>query len=132
MFRVEGSGWVILECSEEVLLGMIRLSVWSLVGGRSLVRGLMLREGAMAKECREETEQVEIEQFEVVFFLLCEGCERGAQAIAISRAVPEEKAKLERPTLGNQGGKRAERRKEKKERGSGRVLDKRRERTEEP
>lgn len=47
MFKVEGSGCVILECSEEVLLGMMRLlSPW-LVDGRSPVRGRRLNEGAM-------------------------------------------------------------------------------------
>lgn len=50
-FRVDGSGWVILECRDEVRLGMIRLwSPWSLVGGRSPVRGRRLREGAIAEE----------------------------------------------------------------------------------
>jgi hypothetical protein len=50
MFKVDGSGWVILECREEVRLGMMRLvSPW-LVDGRSLVRGRRLRDGAMVEE----------------------------------------------------------------------------------
>lgn len=51
-FKVEGSGWVILEWRDEVRLGMMRLwSALSLVGGRSLapVRGRRLREGAIAR-----------------------------------------------------------------------------------
>jgi hypothetical protein len=47
-FSVEGSGWVILECKEEVRLGMIRLwSALSRVGGRSPVRGRRLSDGAI-------------------------------------------------------------------------------------
>jgi hypothetical protein len=52
-FNVEGRGWVILEWSDEVRLGMIRLwSPLSLVGGRSrsLVRGRRLSEGAIVGE----------------------------------------------------------------------------------
>jgi hypothetical protein len=45
---VEGSGCVILECREEVRLGMIRLwSALSRVGGRSPVRGRRLSDGAI-------------------------------------------------------------------------------------
>ena len=48
-FNVEGSGWVIRECSDEVRLGMMRLwSVLSLVGGRSSrVRGRRVKDGAI-------------------------------------------------------------------------------------
>ena len=52
-FRVDGRGWVMRECSDEVRLGMMRLwSALSLVGGRSLapVRGRKLKEGAIAAD----------------------------------------------------------------------------------
>lgn len=51
-------GWVILECSDEVRLGIIKLlSMLSRVTGRSLVLGLVkdvcaVREGAMIVVCR--------------------------------------------------------------------------------
>lgn len=39
-FNVEGIGWVIRECKDEVRLGITReLSAWSLVTGRSRVDG---------------------------------------------------------------------------------------------
>ena len=47
MFSVVGRGCVILECREDVRLGMTRFSAWSRVGGRSPVRGRRLSEGAM-------------------------------------------------------------------------------------
>lgn len=50
MFSVVGRGCVILECREEVRLGMTKLSTWSRVGGRSPVRGRRLSEGAMIVE----------------------------------------------------------------------------------
>ena len=48
-FKVEGSGWVMRECSEEVRLGIMTLwSMLSLVGGRSSrVRGLRVKDGAI-------------------------------------------------------------------------------------
>jgi hypothetical protein len=48
-FKVEGSGWVMRECSEEVRLGIITLwSMLSRVGGRSSrVRGLRVKDGAI-------------------------------------------------------------------------------------
>ena len=47
MFSVVGRGCVILECRDDVRLGMTRFSAWSRVGGRSPVRGRRLSEGAM-------------------------------------------------------------------------------------
>src|SRR5215469_8329791 len=47
MLSVVGRGCVILECREDVRLGMTRFSAWSRVGGRSPVRGRRLSEGAM-------------------------------------------------------------------------------------
>ena len=60
---VEGIGWVILECSEEVLLGMTSecsaVGCWSLVMGLSLVPGrraeeYSLRECTILKDWREK------------------------------------------------------------------------------
>jgi hypothetical protein len=52
-FNVEGSGWVILECKEDVRLGMMRLwSALSRVGGRSPVRGRRLSDGAIVELLR--------------------------------------------------------------------------------
>lgn len=59
-FRVDGIGWVIRECNDEVRLGITReLSTWSLVTGRSLVEGRTkdewsLSEGAMMTIDEEE------------------------------------------------------------------------------
>ena len=39
MFKVEGMGWVMRECRDEVLLGMTREVSWSRVGGLSRVIG---------------------------------------------------------------------------------------------
>jgi hypothetical protein len=50
MLSVEGIGWVMRECSDDVRLGIIK-SAWSRVGGRSLVRGRKLKEGAIVVEC---------------------------------------------------------------------------------
>ena len=47
MFNVVGRGCVILECRDDVRLGMTRFSAWSRVGGRSPVRGRRLSEGAI-------------------------------------------------------------------------------------
>lgn len=45
---VPGMGWTMRECSDEVLLGMMRLSSSRLTGRESPERGLEVNEGAIA------------------------------------------------------------------------------------
>src|SRR3954470_15358214 len=101
MFRVDGMGWVMRECSEEVLLGTIKFwSFWSRVPGRasrSLVRGrtkeewllsdgLMVAESGSAGLVKDRTNEGCVSQGDAaICLILTEKVERLIRGMAVGR-----------------------------------------------